>query len=614
VREGIRVREITNDEGRRLLQIVRRSSGSVVRWRRAQMVLLSAQGMDVAQIAKVAFTSPDRVREVLHNFNDDGFDSLAPKYSGGRPPKFTLPERREIKKIALSRPVDHDLPFSTWSLTKLAEFLVAEGVVDDISHEGLRVLLREEGVSFQVIKTWKQSNDPDFEAKKNRVLELYDIADGKAKPKRGDPTVVICMDEFGPLNLLPRPGKAWAPKIIKGETPIKVEVVGVVVLVVEVVVVVGAVVLVLVKFGSVVVVVVCGDVELGGGSVTVSGEPSNTFPPSVDVVVVVVVVVPLPDLWSVVFEGEVTTLGVTAAPDAAVESVVVAATVVVVDEASVPAGSPVPVPDPVPEPDPPPVALGVATGRFGPCADGPVPLVLTGYNVMMAAPTTPTTTKAPTRRNVRRRRTTPGAASGSKDPYSCIYERAVSSGDRAPVSRSSFSMSPIRMDRHRLVHAILPEHHACSPNDIPPGAAPRPATSTRQRGRRGRRRRHGGRDGRCRRERGRSSRGVPNRHRRRRGSCRGRARLVRMEQERPAHGSQHQHHSGDPQSDPQLAEGVVLGLGGVLAMGPEVGPRRLLGSRCRRDAASFGAVVHSQDLLSSRSGMPLDASRGSGEM
>jgi transposase len=210
-REGLRVRDVSNDEGNRLLRIVRRSSGSVVTWRRAQMVLLSVQGMDVAGIAKVTFTSLDRVREVINNFNEDGFGSLYPKYAGGRPPTFTLPQRQAIKKIALSRPADHGLPFSAWSLSKLAEFLVAEGVVDDISHEGLRVLLRKEEVSFQAIKTFKASTDPDYEPKKNRVLELYDIAEGKAEPGAGDPTVVFCMDEFGPLNLLPREGKQWAP-------------------------------------------------------------------------------------------------------------------------------------------------------------------------------------------------------------------------------------------------------------------------------------------------------------------------------------------------------------------------------------------------------------------
>lgn len=35
--ERVRVREITNEEGNRLLRIVRRNSGSVVTWRRAQM-------------------------------------------------------------------------------------------------------------------------------------------------------------------------------------------------------------------------------------------------------------------------------------------------------------------------------------------------------------------------------------------------------------------------------------------------------------------------------------------------------------------------------------------------------------------------------------------------
>src|SRR5436305_14745730 len=105
--ERVRVREIDDDEGRRLVRIVRRDSGSVVTWRRAQMVLLSAQGMDVAQIAKVAFTSEDRVRDVIHNFNADGFDSLYPRYQGGRPPTVTLPQLRAINKIALARPADH---------------------------------------------------------------------------------------------------------------------------------------------------------------------------------------------------------------------------------------------------------------------------------------------------------------------------------------------------------------------------------------------------------------------------------------------------------------------------------------------------------------------------
>src|SRR5262245_46947040 len=112
------------------------------------MVLLSAQGMDVAQIAKVTFTSADRVRDVIHNFNADGFDSLRPKYAGGRPPTFDAEQRAQIKQIALARPTDHGLPFSTWSLSKLADYLVAQGVVEDISHEGLRILLRDEGVSF----------------------------------------------------------------------------------------------------------------------------------------------------------------------------------------------------------------------------------------------------------------------------------------------------------------------------------------------------------------------------------------------------------------------------------------------------------------------------------
>jgi transposase len=187
------LREITNEEGNRLLRIVRRTSGSVVTWRRAQIVLLAAQGMGPSRISEVVFSDPDTVRDVIHNFNRDGFEALYPRYRGGRPQSFTLPTRQEIKRIALADPADLGQPFATWSLAKLADYLVAEGVVTDISHEGLRQLLHAEGVRFQAVRTWKRSNDPDFAVKRDRIVELYALAEaGKA--------VVICLDPVRPAQ------------------------------------------------------------------------------------------------------------------------------------------------------------------------------------------------------------------------------------------------------------------------------------------------------------------------------------------------------------------------------------------------------------------------------
>ena len=60
------------------------------------------------------------------------------------------------------------------------------------------------------MNTFKRSNDPDYEVKKNRILHLYNRTDGKIDKQRGDPDVVMCFDEFGPLNLQPHPGKQWA--------------------------------------------------------------------------------------------------------------------------------------------------------------------------------------------------------------------------------------------------------------------------------------------------------------------------------------------------------------------------------------------------------------------
>jgi hypothetical protein len=74
------------------------------------------------------------------------------------------------------------------------------------------MVLKEEGVPFQAIRTVNHSNDPHYETK-NRVLELYDMAPGSGRAGTGRSGGGLSLDEFGPLNLLPRPGRPWAPKI-----------------------------------------------------------------------------------------------------------------------------------------------------------------------------------------------------------------------------------------------------------------------------------------------------------------------------------------------------------------------------------------------------------------
>ena len=189
-----------------LVRIMRRGTGSVVTWRRAQMVLLSAQGMDAAAIAKVVFTSEDRVRDVIRASTPMGSARCTRSTAGAirrsSPCRRAVRSRRSPGSGLLSMTC-RSLPGAcpgwrtSWWL----------GGFDDIS---LRTLLREEGVSFQRVKTWKASKDPDYALKKARVEHLYAVADGEVAPDEDEPRVIFCVDEFGPLNLQPRPGRQWA--------------------------------------------------------------------------------------------------------------------------------------------------------------------------------------------------------------------------------------------------------------------------------------------------------------------------------------------------------------------------------------------------------------------
>ena len=202
----VRVRRLTDEEGRQLQRIVRRGGGktdkSHVKWRRAVVIHASAGGNTVPVIARLVATSEDRVREMIHRFNEMGMESLDPQWAGGRPRLITTDDVEFIVETAKTRPETLGEAFTRWSIRKLVDYLGDnETRIVKVGRERLRQLLAEHGITFQRTKTWKESNDPDRDAKLDRIDHVVNEY----------PDRTFAFDEFGPLNIRPTQGSGWAP-------------------------------------------------------------------------------------------------------------------------------------------------------------------------------------------------------------------------------------------------------------------------------------------------------------------------------------------------------------------------------------------------------------------
>lgn len=190
-------------EGRKL-QRMKRELTNAVNCRHARVILLSRGGWSNRQIAERCGCTPTWVRRIIHRFNGGGIEAITwyPYYCvRAGPTKFLAEVTEQIAEVALSPPKEL-IGMSAWSLPKLREYVMAQGIVGSISLEWLRQILRRRRVRWRHTKSWKESTDPQFWPKYRRIRRLY------AKRPAGGRRISV--DEFGPLNLLPRHGKHYA--------------------------------------------------------------------------------------------------------------------------------------------------------------------------------------------------------------------------------------------------------------------------------------------------------------------------------------------------------------------------------------------------------------------
>jgi len=161
-------RSLTEAEGR-LVQCEIRHGRKLVYVKRCQVILASAQGMRVKEIAKLTLLSEYHIRMLIRSFNRGGLPAIKPRKQKGRSPTFTDEERATIAEFARIPPKVLGYPFTAWSLSKLKMAVEERRLLGrrSISDESIRQILDEYGISYQRTKTWKQSHDPEFDSKKS---------------------------------------------------------------------------------------------------------------------------------------------------------------------------------------------------------------------------------------------------------------------------------------------------------------------------------------------------------------------------------------------------------------------------------------------------------------
>lgn len=172
---------------RAILEAVIRSTRSAAGWvRRAQVLLLLAEGKPVRAIQAQTRMSPHRQRYWKQRWQQQGLDGLLDAERPGRPKKLSVEKEAALLATTEKPPT---APLTQWSTRRLARRM-------GVSHTTVMRVWHKVGLQPHRLRRYMASPDPEFEAKAKEILGLYLNPPRKA--------AVFCVDEKTAIQALDR--------------------------------------------------------------------------------------------------------------------------------------------------------------------------------------------------------------------------------------------------------------------------------------------------------------------------------------------------------------------------------------------------------------------------
>jgi len=133
--------ELTELQINHLQSLIRRGKSGARVIRRAHVLLLAKEGKKDHEIASMARCSASTVQGIRQVFSEEGFEkALQEKPRSGRPEKLEGKAKAHLIALACSNPPEGQ---ALWTLRLLAGRCISLDLVEDISHETVRKILKK---------------------------------------------------------------------------------------------------------------------------------------------------------------------------------------------------------------------------------------------------------------------------------------------------------------------------------------------------------------------------------------------------------------------------------------------------------------------------------------
>ena len=187
--------QLTADECKSLEDIVKKSTSEQRTVLRAQIILLVAEGHSNKEVMEILDVSKPVVVKWRKRFAQDRLEGLNDAHRSGKPRVYGPEVRIKVAAEACKPPEGQ----THWTTRELAKH------IGKINYTTVHRILKAEKIKPHLYKMWKDSNDPDFEAKMMEVVGLY------LNPPEN--AIVLSVDEKTAIQALgrPKPNKPVKP-------------------------------------------------------------------------------------------------------------------------------------------------------------------------------------------------------------------------------------------------------------------------------------------------------------------------------------------------------------------------------------------------------------------